>query len=223
MEKKALIFDTSSIISLAMNNLLGILPKLKESSGAEFFITPHVRKEAVETPLKIKRFELEALMIQDLLEKGTLEVFSSKHLESKTQEVLQNANSAYSSKGQKIRLIHVGEASCFALAEIMKDYQTALVIDERTSRILAEKPENLRELLEKKLHREVDFSESKTTHFEGFNVIRSAELCLIAFKKGYIQLPAPPEKVVDALLFGVKLNGCSISSEEIEEAKRLFK
>lgn len=222
-KRKALIFDSSSIISLAMNGLLDVLTGLSKESKIEFFITPNVRKEIVEDPLKTKKFELEALQIKDLIEKGVIALADDPNLEKETQNFLNAANSAFTSMGERIKLLHGGEASCFALAKIMKDYDSALVIDERTARILSENPENLRELLEKKMHREIDMDEQSASLFSGFKIIRSAELAVMAYKKGIIDLPAQPKQIVDALLYGVKLNGCSISSEEIEEAKKLFK
>lgn len=221
--KKALIFDSSSIISLALNNLLDILPKLKKVSKARFFITPQVKKEAIETPLNVKRFELEALMLSKLIEDGTLEIIELKGLENATQKVLEMANTAYISDKETIKLLHSGESSCFATKNLLFDYDCALVIDERTARVIAENPENLRELLEKKLHRPVSMNGRNVEFFKNTKVIRSAELALIAYKKGLIDLPAKPIIAVDALLYGVKLNGCSISYEEIEQIKKSFK
>jgi len=221
--KKALIFDSSPIITLALNNLLDILPKLKKISKAKFFITPQVKRESIETPLKIKRFELEALMISKLIEDGTIEVINPIGLESATQKVLEMANNAYISEKETIKLVHVGEASCFAAKNLLLDYDCALVIDERTARVIAENPENLRELLQKKLHRPVSMLGRNVDFFKSTKIMRSSELALIAYKNKLIELPASPIVAVDALLYGVKLNGCSISYEEIEQMKKSFK
>ena len=220
--KKALIFDTSSIISLALNNLLDILPKLKKELKVEFFITPQVKREAIDVPMKIKRFELEALMIEDLVTHGTLTLLDTRELESETRKVIRMANSAFSTLGKDLKLLHNGEASCFALQKILPNYQTALVIDERTARLIAEKPGNLRRLMEFKLKKPVKLNKSSLDYFKDTQIMRSTELTLIAYKKNMIHIHAPAVKAVDALLFALKFKGCSISRDEIRDAKNLF-
>jgi len=218
--KKALIFDSSSIITLAMNGLVSILPKLKESFQGSFFITPYVRKEVVDNPLGIHKFELEALNILSLIESGTLEIINPKGLESETQKIKAFANTMFIAKGEKMKIMHDAECSCMALASLLTDYKSLLVIDERTARMLIENPENLRRLFENKLHTPV--MTAKTPNFKNLNVIRSSELALIALRKGIISFPASKSDVIEALLYASKHNGCSISFDEIQEAKRLF-
>ena len=222
MINKALIFDSSTIITLALNNLLGILEPLKNSFGGKFLITPDVKREIVDYPLQQKRFELESLMISNLLKKGVLEVSFPEGLEKQTKETIQAANSIFASNGDKIKILHEGEASCFALAKILQsEYKVFLAIDERTSRVLSEKPENLQKLFEKKLHRKISADKAKFPYFSGFDILRSTELFFIAYKKGLIELPAKSDVAVDALLYAAKFKGCSISREEIESAKSL--
>lgn len=222
MIDKAIIFDSSSIITLALNNLLDILPKLKSSFGGKFLITPAVKDEIIDFPIKQKRFELEALFISNLLNKGVLEVSNPEGLENETGNAIRAANSIFTAQGENMNILHEGEASCFALAKILsQNYTTFIAIDERTARILSEKPENLQKLFEKKLHTTVKADKTKFSYFSGFNIIRSSELLFVAYKKGFIDLPASPETVVDALLFAARLKGCSISYDEIQEAKLL--
>ena len=85
--------------------------------------------------------------------------------------------------------------------------------------MLVEKPENLKELLEKKMHTNVKLKESNFKEFNGFKIIRSTELIYIAYKKGLINLRG--KEVLDALLYALKFKGCAISSEEIEEIKNI--
>ena len=219
-EKKALIFDSSSIITLAMNGLLPILPKLKESFHGKFFITPNVRQETVDNPLNIRRFELEALNILDLIEKGVLEVINPKGLDSETEKIKALVNSSFTAHGEKMKIMHSGECSCLALASLLKDYKSLLVIDERTARMLLENPENLRKLFESKLHTEVTMT--LKNNFKNMSIVRSSELALVAFKKGLIKLPSSKQGVTEALLYASKYNGCSISQDEIQEARKLF-
>ena len=48
MISKALIFDSSTIITLALNNMINILEPLKKSFNGEFLITPYVKKEIID-------------------------------------------------------------------------------------------------------------------------------------------------------------------------------
>ena len=93
----------------------------------------------------------------------------------------------------------------------------AIVVDERTTRILCEAPENLRKLLESKLHTKIDASEKNYPMFKDFKVIRSSELVFMAYKLGIIDLPAKKQEAMEALLYGLKFKGCTISMREIDD------
>jgi len=222
MISKALIFDSSTIITLALSNMLSVLAPLKEAFGGEFLITPAVKEEIVDTPINQKRFELEALLISNLIKKGVIEVSNPPELDKEAENAMKIGNSIFTAHDETIKIIHQGESSCIALAKILsKNYQVLLAIDERTTRILVEKPENIQKLFEKKLHTSVRADKSKFSYFEDFSIIRSSELLFLAYKKGIIDLPAEPETAIDALLFAAKFKGCSISFNEINKAKLL--
>jgi len=95
------------------------------------------------------------------------------------------------------------------------------VVDERTLRMLIEEPENLKELLNKKLGRKVTIDSSNLKQFQKLigevNVIRSSELLVVAFELGLLDKYADGNRreLLDGILWGVKLRGCSISSDEI--------
>ncbi|MBW2992561.1 hypothetical protein KY345_05060, partial [Candidatus Woesearchaeota archaeon] len=142
-------------------------------------------------------------------------------LDKKTQEVRETANNTFFSKGKAIKMIDSGEASCLALSRILneKKINNVVAVDERTLRMLGEKPENLQKLLQGKLHTNITYNKENFKFFKGFKFIRSAELIYVAYKKGLIKLKDP--LVLDALLWAVKFKGCSISKDEIDEIKRL--
>jgi len=217
---KTLIFDSSSIISLSLNNLLDVLRLLKKKFDGRFLITPEVKREVVDVPLRIRRFELEALMISKLIKDGVLGVAENPELKNETEKFYQNANSMYSAEGEKIKIVHYGEASCLALASLLKN-DVAIAVDERTTRMLCEKPENLKALMESKLHTVVSMDESRSSLFTSFRIIRSSELAYVALKSKLLQLPASDEQTLDALLFALRFKGCAISREEIEEIKHM--
>ena len=207
-----------------MNNFLHILDKLGEEFDGEFCITSHVKNEVVNNPLKIKRFELEALNILSLIKRGIIEVKESKDLEKEVQKMKISLNSLFVTNNQKLKLFHDGEVSCFALANqlIKEGHEVLLIIDERTARMVIENQENLRKLLEDKLHTKVDTRKINLNFIKGLKVVRSAELGLVAYKQGFIELPASKDQAIEAILYSLKYKGCSISHIEIEEAKKLF-
>ena len=224
MTQKVLIFDSGSLISLSINGLLEELKKLKKIFNGEFIITKEVKKEVVDNPIKIKMYELEALKIQNLIDEGCLNMpnkigITDKEITNLMFKLMNFANTMFIGNRNEIQLIQQGETSCLALSKILneKKIKNVLVVDERTTRMLVEKPENLKELLEKKMHTNVKLKESNFKEFNGFKIIRSTELIYVAYKKGLINLRG--KEVLDALLYALKFKGCAISSEEIEEIK----
>lgn len=226
MTERVIIFDASILITFAMNGLLPEFKELKKIFKGKFIIPNAVKKEAIDNPLKIKRFELEALKIQNLLDEKILELPQSLGIKEKdisigTQKILDEANSIFQNRGKDIHIIDIGESSCLSLSRILDEQkiENVMAIDERTMRMLCEKPENLRELLEKKLHTKITYQKLKNKTFGNSRIIRSAELIYIAYKKGLIRLKGA--QVLDALLYAAQFKGCSISRDEIEEIKRL--
>ena len=223
----AIIFDASTLISLSMNGLLDELKKLKSVFKGKFLITHEVKYEVIDRPMNVKRFELEALRVKKLLDEGVLELPESLEIKqndiaSKTKSFLNIANSMFIGSRGEIKLIHAGEASCLALSRILLDKKVphVIAIDERTTRMLGEKPEKLKELLQRKMHTRVKLVKSDFKYFRGFRFIRSAELLYVSWKKGLVEIK-DGKKVLDALLWAVKFKGCSISGDEIREILRI--
>ena len=65
-------------------------------------------------------------------------------------------------------------------------------------------------------------NKSSLDYFKDTQIMRSTELTLIAYKKNLIHIHASAVKAVDALLYALKFKGCSISRDEIRDAKNLF-
>jgi len=226
MKQKILIFDASSIISFTMNGLFDEIRKLKSIFKGKFLITNGVKREIIDNPIKIKRFKLEALKMKQLLDEKVFEMPSSigindEEILKRGQEMLKIANSSFISEVKKIHLIDLGEASCLALSEILnkKAIKNILVVDERTTRMLVERPENLKNLLEKKMHVNIKIDEKNIKSFTGFKIIRSTELAYVLWKKGLTKLKGID--VLDGILYALKFKGASISHDEIREITRL--
>lgn len=220
---KSLVFDTSSIISIVTNDLLWVLGPLKKMFNGEFYIPYSVREELVDKPLTIKRFKLEAIMINKLINDHVLNVYN----ELNAQDLLEHINNIYLVDNKPVKIVSLAEVE--ALALFLRVQSSSYVVDERTMRLVIEDQEKLRLLLEKKLHTKVDMNKDLLKEFqhivEGVKVIRSTELLIMAYEKGflnqYITAKNTDKDLVDGLLWGLRLNGCAISTEEIDEIIRL--
>lgn len=217
---KSIIFDSGPLINFAMNGSLHILKKLKKEFNGDFLITKEVKQEIIDTPLNIKRFELGALQLKSLYDEGIIKLADITpqqvdELRKKRDEIMNTANTTFKTKKKYVHLIDKGESAVLALSNTIGP--NLIVIDERTTRILCENPENLKKLLEKKLHTPITANKKNYPHFKEYKIIRSTELAYIAYKKGLFNIKNP--RALEAMLYGLKYKGCSISEAEIEEIK----
>jgi len=226
MTQRVIIFDSGTLISFSMNGLLPELEALKRIFKGKFIITEDVKREVIDKPLTIKRFLLEALRLNDLLKRKIIELPSALGIKEeeflkKRDEIKHIANKTFVGRGKDIHLIDNGEASCLALSRILHErkIQNVIAVDERTTRMLGEKPENMQRLLQRKLHTGIKYNKENFKFFKGFKFIRSSELVYVMHKKGLVKLNGPA--TLDALLWAVKFKGCSISGREIDEIKRI--
>ncbi len=224
--RKAIIFDSGVLISFSMNGITNIIKDLKGAFDGKFLITSEIKKEVIDTPIRIKRFKLEALKVKKLLDEGVIEMPSSlgvkdDEIKKRTKGISDIANSLFRGDGKDLHLIDSGEASGLALAEILdkKGIRNVIAIDERTTRVLVENPEKLKKFLQKKLHVKISIKKENLKFLKKFKIIRSPELLYVAYKKGLIKLKNG--SALDALLYAVKYKGSSISNAEIEEIKKI--
>jgi hypothetical protein len=222
-----IIFDAGPIISLAMNGLLPVLEKLKNNFDGEFILTPAVRKEVIDKPMKIKRFKLEAIKVANLLDRGIFkmagDVVSNARLTRETNDIMKLVNGVFRSvkTNEKINLIQEGEVSCLAFSRICGG-DSLIVVDERSTRMMFESSQNLKKMMERKLHTDLDANFDLIKNLGSFKFVRSTELIYMAYKKDLIGF-GKSRDVLDALLYGLKFRGTTISSKEIDEIKGLFK
>lgn len=222
---KVLILESGTLINLSMNGLLYLLERLKKNFSGKFVITRQIKYETIDHPLKIERFALGALEVQNLLDIGVLELPDSvgveqKMIDQETNKFLEIANHYLRAQNSWIPIVSDGEMSCLALsaALMVKGIDNIIAIDERTTRMLGENPQKLGLLMSEKLHQPVELAEHNFTPFAPFRFIRSAELVYVAYKKGLVPLKGP--KVLEALLYATKFKGCAISFDEINELKK---
>lgn len=223
---KILVLDSGILINLSMNGLLYLIEGLKKISGVSFVITKDVKYETVDRPIGIPRFELGALSIKYLLESGIVQLsqdigITEEKINPLTNKYMELANHAVQSRGQYIQVVSNAEMSCLALSKLLTDkkIENMIGLDERTTRILAEKPQNMEHLMSDKLHQSISIQKDKLKEFSQFRFIRSSELVYVAYKKGLLKITGP--KVLEAALFATKFHGSSVSFEEINQLKKL--
>lgn len=230
---RSMIFDTGAIISLSMNNLLWLLQPLKEKFKGEFLIPKEVKLELVDNPLQSLKFKLEALQVLAEVAKGNLS-FYEHGMQKEIESLGKLVNTVFEARGRPIRIAHDGELAVIALARHVK--ADALVIDERTTRVLIEDPKSVGRLLESRLHTQVRIDREKISQIREYaqklKVIRSAELGVIAYEMGLLGRYILPgmegyvgndlrRKVLEGMLWGLKFRGCAISLDEIADLLKL--
>ncbi|MDA1196686.1 MAG: hypothetical protein O2779_01850 [Nanoarchaeota archaeon] len=225
---RAIVFDSGPIISLTTNGLLGLLVELKSRYQGTFYIPDGVRNELITHPLQTRKFKFEALQILRLLESGQLVMSDPPGLRKKTMHLLDLANRILYARNHPLRVIQFAEMNALALA--IETNAEALIVDERTTRMLIESPEELAKRMRKKLHTKVTIDKKALSefqkHVEGIKVLRSIELVMIAYEKGLLdkfklKVPKPNETLLSALLWTLKLHGAAISEQEIKEVIHL--
>lgn len=223
---KSLVFDTGTVISLILNSSLWILEPLKKKFGGEFYISKTVKYELIDKPMKGKKFKFEAIILEDYIKRGVLKVYEDD-LSVKTNRILGFANKVFSTKDGFLKLFHEAEMECLALVKELK--ADGFLVDERSARMVIENPNNMVKLMSKKLHTKVFLNKDNLKAFLSevgkVSILRSAELLILAYEFGlmdkYISSYKDEHELVEGILWGTKLRGCSISVDEINDVIRL--
>lgn len=225
---KRMVLDSSVIITLASTCLLEVLTDLKKASGVQFVIPPGVESETVGKSLHIDRFMLEGIRVYDKIADGTIKVVDDNKVRELGSEILRIINNTFSAKGENIKLVHKGETELIALANHIK--ANFVGVDEKTTRILIETPEAIKQWMESKMHTPVSVDEENLKRFErytkGLKVLRSSDIIAYAFKRGLFDRMIPPgrrdtvtfrENFVKGFLWALRFSGCAIRENEINE------
>lgn len=216
-----LVLDSSALISLSESCVVSALRFLRKS--ARFIAPESVFDESVENPLKIKQYGFSALRIKRLFfEKVVDEVPAAA---ARSQEVLSLANSLMLVDGRPLELIQLGEADCLGL--VLSGNADAVVIDEKTLKLLVENPNKMRELLRGEYSGKVGFNEAALRKWQqltrGVKIIRSAEILAVAGRLGYFRFFQEDEEAAfHASIFALKGYGCSITKEELREFEQII-
>lgn len=222
---KSLFFDTGPVITLVMSRLGWLLPELKRQFNGKFYITPAVKYELVDRPLTINRFKFEALEVLKLIREGVLEIYDQVP-QKKVDSLKKLANSAFKVGNKSMDVIQAGEVESVISAVTTG---SAVVMDERTLRLLIESRKDVKSLLKRRFHKNVAVDLVKLQQFsdafKGVTIIRSVELVGVAYKYGLLNSYLPAGKgaknsLLDAVLWATKYNGCAMTEHEIAELKQ---
>ncbi len=223
---RALVFDAGPIINFATNNLLWFLEEIKKRFNGDFYIPKSVKEELINKPLRTRRFKFEAMQIAEIFVKGVLKAYE-EDTHDEALKLLDAANKIFFVKKQPLRLVHFGEIEALVIAGKLN--ADALVIDERTTRLILEEPEALVRIMERRLHKKVKLNNDNLRFFRKLvpkvNMIRSFELVTIGYELGMFNrflsagekklVPDAEKQLLLALLWGVKLNGCAVTEQEL--------
>ncbi|MBI5389885.1 hypothetical protein HZB02_00165 [Candidatus Woesearchaeota archaeon] len=225
--KKGLVFDTGPIISLTLNNLLWLIEPLRQQFGGTFYITPRVKEELVDQPLRTRKYKFEAIQVMPYISRNILTFVYNDTIKQRAGTLMGFANTVYWAQGNPLQIIQLGEME--ALAAAVEQGALGMVVDERSTRMLLEDPAGLRKIIESHLHMRVTMNQEALEQFHAaaghLSVIRSAELVAMAFELGlldkYMDPPSLRMPVLEGALWAIKLSGCAISEQEILDILKL--
>ena len=222
MSGQSIVCDSSSLISLTDSCFVHVIYFLKKKYSGRFIIPPSVEKECVEQPMHIKNYALHAIRLKRAIAENMIDVVEAKP-EKAAEEIKFIANNIFHADGTPLRLLHAGEADVISLAlELGVDN---ILMDERTTRMLVEDPEALRQHLEHELGKQIGINEESLSAFsratKRLRFFRSTELIRLAHEKGYFADYGELEReAVEASLYKLKYSGCAIGFEEIGDYAR---
>ncbi|MBT3721369.1 hypothetical protein HN789_07050 [archaeon] len=226
---KALVFDTGPLINLSLNNLLHILKPLKEKFKGEFYITNSVKRECIDRPLTSKKFKFEALQILKLLQEGVIKIYDDPQLKPRTLHLLKMSNNLFKVHDNYIKNVQYAEVEVIVAYQLLN--ANAVVIDEFVTRMIIENTLLVKDRMERKLHERVFVDKENVDIFKdvvkNVKVIRSLELVSIAYEMGlfeeyYLNIQKPKKTLLEAILWAIKLNGCSSTEEEIKKVLKIM-
>ena len=216
MSNLRIVFDASTLISLVSVSFINSLKILAEKLNFEFYISNVVYNECVGRPLKIKKYELSAVRLDYAIKQGWIKLFE-KNLNKETKRIQKIANRIFIMNDKPLELVHSGEAESLALLNILP--AKIFAIDERTTRMIIENPEDLAGRLSRKYQSEIKINKKALREFNSLvgpiNIIRSAEFIALFFEHDLLNIPKN-KKSLEAALYAVKYSGCAISSKEID-------
>jgi predicted nucleic acid-binding protein len=208
------------LISLADTCNIDALYFLKQRMGAKLLIPPSVYDESIARPLKVWRYEFSAVRIMKAFQDKVLELVEAPELDKEAKAIVDSANALFEVDGKPLKILHEGEAQCLAALALAPN--AALLVDEKTTRLLIEAPELLLKTLKSEYSGEVKIKEDVLEDLRaitlGTRALRSSEVLAIAGRRGYFSSYGKiSDEAFHASLAALKSAGCSISFDELKE------
>lgn len=222
-----IVLDSGPVIAMTANNLLWAFRDLKRLHGSDILMPLSVKRELVDRGLETQRFKFEAIQVGSYVRDGTFHVVDDERVKKKTDLLLRVANRILTVGKRNVRIVQRGEMEAVATAIVFD--ADAIVVDERTTRTMIESPEELRGLMEHRLHKRLKVDRQALKRFQeevkGVFIMRSIELVMVAYEHGLldryiIDIPNARTRLLESLLWGMKTEGCSVTVQEINELVR---
>lgn len=224
---RTIVVDSSSLITISDNCMIKIIKHLAEMEKIKFIVPESVYDESVLKPLRIRQYELNAVRIKDAVEEGYIKVAKTSQVIQKTMQAIEGISEKIcTANGKPLKLIQLGETEALALAKEIN--ARVVLVDERTTRMLIEEPQNMRGFLERRHHKQInidpDFAKKFMDMFKEIKIIRSVELIALAYESGAFSQEVHKSKdALEASLWAAKFAGCAVSEEEIKDYLDLVK
>lgn len=221
--RKDIVCDSSALISLTDSCMASSLPFMRKKFDASLIITDAIEYECISHPLSLqtREYAFSALRIKNAVANNTItKVAINPGIAKKRDEMLHLANSMFVTQGRPITLVHTGEMEILALANELRI--RSILMDERTTRLLIEAPNKIKEHFESEFHTIVMVNKENLDKFceltKGMEVFRSSEFMALAYEAGYFDdYNGLKDDAYNAALYKLKYSGCSISYDEIKE------
>ncbi len=221
--RDSILCDSSSLISITESCFLPMLSALRMHMRGDFLLPERVRYECIDHPLNLKEHTLAAVRMKQALNEGVLVPVEKIDIIKRREDVQWLANNSFFMESRPLKLMHDGESEMLALA--LELGVSNILIDERTTRLLAEDPYALHSHMESEFGRKIAINENYLKQFRALtsnlNIFRSSELLAVAYEHGFFKPYKNLERhALEAALYGLKFAGCGISFDEIEEYLR---
>jgi hypothetical protein len=224
---RKIVFDSSTLISLSDKCLMNVMGRMARAEGVEFIVSQSVLDETVLYPIKIRKFELNAVRISNAIDRKWLSIVQSSATTKRNVEKIESiAENLCMADNRPMKIVHRGEIETLAVAkEIGAD---AIAMDERTTRMLMEEPSALKDVLQNRLQKKIRLNSQAAREFREFvgdiPVVRSVELIALSYERNYFGEELPHNKTaLEAALFAAKYSGCAVSGEEIKHYLKAVK
>ncbi|OIO27309.1 hypothetical protein COX86_00100 [Candidatus Micrarchaeota archaeon CG_4_10_14_0_2_um_filter_60_11] len=218
-----IICDSSALVSLSASCLLDSLEFLENNSKARFAITSAVEGEIVSRSERIEKYRFSSVRLKNLIRRGVLPVEEPRGLRKETQKIMQAANAAYLLRGRGLPILHEGEAECLACISLTG--AKAILVDEKTTRLLLEDPRGMARTMSAEYGEKVVLNQSALAKFSAFKattVLRSTETLKLAAELGFFKDYGYLDgDALSAGLHALRRAGCSISHRELDEYENL--